>query len=130
MSLKAKLREDLTESLEPIVDGFYRARKVKNADLEEFVAQLMSSGVDTAAGRLGALGDGTQVLADLFALKAKTGRWGYNPYAPPRIDPKFGTLTSWPPQVLQARIAFDEAAQHYLAALIRGLSEYGHAFLI
>lgn len=46
-----------------------------------------SLGVDTAAGRNGACGDGGQALADLFAKYCLTGKIAFNPYIlPPGVS--------------------------------------------
>lgn len=105
-------------------------RGAERSDSDLIQAQLFSAGVDTAAGRMGVLGDANQVLADLFALRSKTGRWGYDPYALPTLNPKYGAVNKWPADLLDARIRFNYTAQAVIDSMIEGLSGGGFVFLL
>ena len=83
--------------------------------------RLTSAGVGTAAGRMHAFDDPEQVAADLFALKALTGRWGYDPSALPDMSGMPYELKSWPPELLQSRKDLNAAARKFIYCLVEGL---------
>jgi len=93
-------------------------------------SQILSVGVETAAGRMGVLGDPTQVLADLFALRSKTGRWGYNCQAQPNIKGPDYAITAFSPKMMAARQAFSDTGVEFISDLISGLKWGGYAFSI
>jgi len=93
-------------------------------------SQVLSVGVETAAGRMGVLGDPTQVLADLFALRSKTGRWGYNWQAQPNLKGPDYAITAFSPKMMAARQAFSDTGVEFISDLISGLKWGGYAFSI
>lgn len=122
---------DLSNTTQRLVEHIYKGTKGATRDDRPLIAaQLFSAGVNTAAGRMGVLGDADQALADLFALRAKTGRWGYDPYALPTLNPKYGSISKWPEDILAARIAYNQVAQALVDDMIEGLRGGGFVFLI
>jgi hypothetical protein len=91
------------------------------------MAAVISAGVDTAAGRMGVLANSAQMNADLFALRAKTGKWGFNPDAPLVVN---GVNVEWPPVLLALRHRSDAIMRAYIDALNIGLSRGNYVFYI
>ena len=111
-----------------VLNKTQRYRSSRERDI--LTAKILSVGVNTAAGRMGVLGDATQVLADLFALRAKTGRWDYNWNAQPDIKGPDYAITAWSPKMLAAREAFSDNGVEFISDIIYGLSWGGYAFAI
>ena len=111
-----------------VLNKTQRYRSSRERDI--LTAKILSVGVNTAAGRMGVLGDPTQVLADLFALRAKTGRWDYNWNEQPSIKGPDYAITAWSPKMLAARQAFSDTGVEFISDIIFGLSWGGHAFAI
>lgn len=110
------VRYRLDLEADKLVKNLFRARWPRDA-----ARRLKSAGVGTAAGRLHAFDDMGQVTADLFALKALTGRWGFDPAALPDMSGLPYELKSWPPEMLQTRREYNAAARAFIYCLIEGL---------
>lgn len=95
--------------------------RVGETTSRDVARRLTSAGVGTAAGRMHAFDEPEQVAADLFALKALTGRWGYDPSALPDMSGLPYEVKSWSPELLKSRKDFNAAARKFIYCLIEGL---------
>lgn len=107
-----ELREKLVHPLRLLQGGSIR---------RDVYRRLTSAGVGTAAGRIHAFDEPDQVIADLFALKALTGRWGYDPSALPDMSGLPYEVKSWSPEMLKSRKDLNAAARKFIYCLIEGL---------
>jgi hypothetical protein len=107
--------------------GYELARRGVSADRPQIDSAIMSAGVDTSAGRMGVVGNSAQVLADLFALRAKTGRWGFEPEAPLIVN---GIPVAWPEFLLRIRRDYDKAMRAYVDGALIELSRNHFVFYI
>lgn len=88
---------------------------------ETVIRRVISAPALTAAGRIGAFNTTEQISADMFALRAKTGRWGYNPTALPDLSGLPVRGDDLPRSLIQVRREYSEAAKTFIDCLIEGL---------
>lgn len=109
-----RVRDAVDDMIDP---RFARDQAIK----EKCARRLTSAGVATAAGRLSAFNSMDQVSADIFALKAKTGRWGFVPEVIPDMQGLPVTSQTLPGYLVSARRQYNAGARQFIYGLIEGL---------